>query len=504
MTDQKITVYNSGACGTSTEVLTNYSVGSAATNYSYSGYNGSIYSFKVSSTDGTTTLLSDCVPTPMQIQALNIEVPIEMAYSNLWVPAGTTAYEFQSMKVDLDPSYYDGTSISFNFEIVVKNFSTSYTGEVELLRNGASIGAGVKITALTTDSTFTIKRAIQSFTPPVGSGTYTVKLTAGADFPLEVSAARIIVRQTGATKTRIHVPLISYKYSLTSTPSTETDSLENVISATSSTTYGDGLTYFGSLPGQQVLVNWKMPTIDAATSIVELNAIIRSSAGTKAAKAALCRVNTTEIISGVDTMDSMPATPVCFGEISYIPNNTSTPVLERSLQKATVYSTTSRNGLNTYFGANTFYRAQIATVNGASTYLHHTWLWITLTGVDSVSTYHQIVRNKGVGSPITFEQQRLDFNNPISPAPNYYHEGCMSVGSAGSVTSSIAFDGANTSGTAGSPVGIDLVFNSSALTCRSTGPTTLGSGYLYGRHGAVEPTGTYTTHGFIRSAYSVP
>ncbi|MGZ3769859.1 MAG: hypothetical protein ACXVCP_09740 [Bdellovibrio sp.] len=134
------------------------------------------------------------------VPSVNVTVPIELLATGL--ASNTTTTTFERTQTNFNPQDYDGT-VEYFFEVTAKNKSNS-AASVNLLDSSGSIIAGITVFQ---SSVWTRLR-----TPVLNSinqGALKVQLegtTAASD--LEVTAARLLVKQTGATKTKIYIPLV--------------------------------------------------------------------------------------------------------------------------------------------------------------------------------------------------------------------------------------------------------------------------------------------------------
>ncbi len=166
---------------------------------------------------------------------LNLEVPIEMLDYGA-VKASTGAITFNKSSVTLNPDDYDG-SPTFYFEVVATNGNTTNDYAVNLMQGGSSL-ASVTITHGT--GTTPTRYARVEFTPTAGDNTYQIQIAAtGASTDVKVYAARIIVVQTNATKTRIQIPLLNATYSGSAADGTTS----NQMFSTTGTNWGGGPAY---------------------------------------------------------------------------------------------------------------------------------------------------------------------------------------------------------------------------------------------------------------------
>jgi hypothetical protein len=141
---------------------------------------------------------------------MNLEVPIELIdgpglYS---IDSGGTKI-FRRCQTILNPADYDGAT--YYFEILGFNGHASTDYDVTLY-NYTTSQTITTITVPHSDSD-PVRLRSSAFTPTVGSNAYTVSIPAtAANSNLHVYAARIVVVQVNATKTRIQIPLINSKY----------------------------------------------------------------------------------------------------------------------------------------------------------------------------------------------------------------------------------------------------------------------------------------------------
>lgn len=150
-----------------------------------------------------------------------IEVPIEMIDRGISSVAGSWR-TFDRTTVSLNTNDYDGIT-QYYFEVVVRNFEST-ARRVDLRSSDAYY------THITVPGSSGYLRTRTSFNPKQGLENYFVTLEGTTSHhDIQVYAARIIIQQTGPTKTRIQIPLINgrednyskgYTYSVDSTTST--------------------------------------------------------------------------------------------------------------------------------------------------------------------------------------------------------------------------------------------------------------------------------------------
>jgi len=179
---------------------------------------------------------------------MNLVVPIEMCSAGL--ASQTEQVTFERSKVQLDPTNYDGAT--YYFEIVTTTpTTTSYNVELYDVTN-----ATVEATIATGTSALTYKRLRSgAWTPAAGNSTFAVRIDATTSAnDVRIFAARIIVVQANATKTRLQIPLGSYGYSGYKADATTNASFDEMTGTT-----GYGQTY----PAHCVL--WKKEAAKLAT-----------------------------------------------------------------------------------------------------------------------------------------------------------------------------------------------------------------------------------------------
>ncbi len=160
------------------------------------------------------------------IDSMNIEVPIELIDRGL--ASSTTSMVFERSRTSLDTTKYDGTK-TYNFEIVATNSNASPV-TVNLV-DAANIVVG---TIAVPGSVATPTRYRNSFTPTPGVNSYRLVLSATiVDNELIVYSGRMLVKQLGATKTKIYIPLLS-----SSLPATSQD-LGGFVEQTQSQAYSE-------------------------------------------------------------------------------------------------------------------------------------------------------------------------------------------------------------------------------------------------------------------------
>ncbi len=132
---------------------------------------------------------------------VNLEVPITMLGKGLSSDTGAST-TFSRTQTQLTTTDYDGT-VTYSFEVVAEN-SDAANKNVEIVDS-----AGVSKGSVTVSNGVSPTRYRGVFTPNAGADVYRVKLAGTtSDDQLIVHTARMIVKQVGATKTRIYIPLL--------------------------------------------------------------------------------------------------------------------------------------------------------------------------------------------------------------------------------------------------------------------------------------------------------
>jgi len=117
----------------------------------------------------------------------------------------TEARSFTSCSLYLDPADYDFAS--YYFEVVAQNVNVSDAYNITLEKTDGTVISQVSVPANTTSRA--LIRSATSFTPDTGKTAYRIKLDQTAsNNDLQCYAARIFIRQVGASKTRIQCTMI--------------------------------------------------------------------------------------------------------------------------------------------------------------------------------------------------------------------------------------------------------------------------------------------------------
>ncbi len=136
------------------------------------------------------------------VRTMNLEVPIELTDQALSSEASPILFE--KTMTSLDREAYDGT-VTYSFEVVAIN-KDNVNSAVDLVdSSGASVGQ-IVIPA----GTILPTRINSSFIPTALYEDYRLKLSATSNSgQFQVLSARMLVKQVGASKTKIYIPLLS-------------------------------------------------------------------------------------------------------------------------------------------------------------------------------------------------------------------------------------------------------------------------------------------------------
>lgn len=137
----------------------------------------------------------------------NLEVPIEMLSDGIGSRSLADFTHIRSI-TSLDPSEYDGT-VTYFFEVVATN-ADSVSRAITLVDSSGNAEAAVAVPA---GSAAPTRYRVALGAAPTSADTYKVKLEGtNTDVDLAVTSARILVKQAGATKTRLYIPLVTNQH----------------------------------------------------------------------------------------------------------------------------------------------------------------------------------------------------------------------------------------------------------------------------------------------------
>jgi fibronectin type 3 domain-containing protein len=149
-------------------------------------------------------VLSPFSPEASDTAQAGMDLLVSIELSDAVLGSNTSETVFERSRTSHDESAYDG-AISYFFEVVALNLDSN-PRSVELVDDAGSTQTSITVPANTTRA--------RRFRVPVASlpsGEYRVALegTPGGTLLLQVSLARVLIKQQGASRTRLYVPLLS-------------------------------------------------------------------------------------------------------------------------------------------------------------------------------------------------------------------------------------------------------------------------------------------------------
>ena len=398
------------------------------------------------------------------VLAAELEVPLEMvAYG---IQSDTTATKFRRTRIGLDVADYDGAT--YYFEIVAKN-SDSSNRFVRLIDNSDNVEATITITSST--SNFTRFRST-SWTP-TGDDNYRIETegTTGAG-DVEVRAGRIIVAQTGATKTRIQIPLLGDGHDQKTTADF---GLQVDFTASATYTQGNSAEYglwdwnsanWGTLPGDSTAIG--------------IEAVIAIDNGAQTGTAGLHNFTDGTLVTGAEVSTTGTA---------------STPLLV-----STEVASSATN-----FDSGDEFEFRIKVTGGTNIRIYRAAVYVRLDPIDKGEVYYRYSRYDQAAANLEHPDQRVLVNTGLFDSPVVYNEATMIESSAGDRTWEVSDHGTNDSGTGGTPVssgglatdsGTRVIVRSGALTITSSNRFIAEA---TGSSGTID-----ITHSFLVVAFDAP
>jgi hypothetical protein len=371
--------------------------------------------------------------------SMSLMVPIEMLDLPAYVTASTTT--ITRSQTTLNTADYDGSPIYY-FDLVATMSGASGPLTISLL-NG--VGASVA-TAPVYNGAGTVHSRM-AFTPTTGLDTYKISLAAGTG-NLTAYAARILVQQTGATRTKIYIPLLGGGYSL---PSLDTIATRFVSGASSSyVTPTDNNSSIWQYTGQyaDLISNnpWTLETVMSATSGTAFAALYDLSVP----QAVMATEVSTSAATATIVQQSFPNSALTLGHS---------------------------------------YELDLRNDGSSMANIYRAGLWVSLTNLNKAEIYNRFMMSvTGMSSSGTYIYERMQLDPSKFSNPIFYIESTGSA-SGGSSTVDVAEcpDDVNASC---SSLGMVLTFNSSTTTLmRSSTPLPGSTGNRYVFNGIVS-TGT--------------
>lgn len=326
---------------------------------------------------------------------MNLQVPIELTDRGL--ASDTTAITFERTRTSLDTADYDGT-VAYAFEAIVLNAESSAYG-VQLVDT-----AGATVATLTVPAdTYTPKRIRVAFTPTAGANDYRVKLPAtGISDSLVIYSARVFVTQTGATRTKIYVPLSASWQS-----ASHSDVGAYVDSAT-----GSSFTQLqGATPYLRDTANLAYLS---STNPWELEAIVATTSG---ATGSLALTNTT---NGTFISESRSLT-----------NSSSLSLVRSPFMEGVTGFSASNEGHEYEISLRCEYSS---CASGGHVDVYKAGLWIKLTALDKVQIPYRLSLGNSPMMTYDDDSERTQIDLTLFSNPTAYFEAAAGVASAGSAS----------------------------------------------------------------------
>jgi adhesin/invasin len=345
----------------------------------------------------------------------DLEVPIEFLDTGIQALSGNTDWLVSQTSINL--SAYDG-ALSYSFEGVCSNTGTANVS-VSLMHGPSSTAASFSVTAGTSALT---RFATTSVTLPTGTNTFRVRTGGVSSGVVQCSAVRLVIRQVGATKTRIYVPLTGRSATnfATTAPTGVPATSAGYIATISSTTYGQPT---GSVQN----FNWFEldPNYWSVVSGVDLAAIVSSQIHNRQARVRLVAgTSKTQVAVASATGTGL----TLLGVAGTLPS-TSLPTLYQ-----VVFSSNKGN---------------------VAAYLYRAGMWITLSALKKGEICYRVGRAETVtassGTPTVFDALRIPINLADITSSTFYTQ-LVGAATSGSGTLEFLSGGVNASGTAGSVV----------------------------------------------------
>jgi hypothetical protein len=398
------------------------------------------------------------------LAGLDLEVPIDMVDHGFLAPsdgAGTT--NFNRSRIFLDANDYDGSTVNYYFEIVAMNTDT-VARNVYFRRTTNTATNHATISVPAGASSFTRYRVAFTIAPLAGKNNYLVRLTdTNVGKQLIVSAARVIVQQINATKTRIQIPLVQKNHDLSATGSGRADTSTSTVY-----TQGDADKYslWKKVSGQYADISgWT------------LEAVLDNDSATGTTYAALHRASDGEIVA--DSEVSLYGDVIALVDKSFTdgaPNFTDDDKFELKIK------TSSGTGVKAHLG-----RAS---------------LYVSLTNLSRAEVLYRVSRKVPSGPEDVVEQRTL-LDTSLFTSPTVYLE---ATGRCADTTPLVFLrdHDSNPSGTGGADVsGSEITFSVNRDIVR-TGAITPDSGdNFYTRVGTNTNT-LKVTHAWIVVTSEIP
>ncbi len=361
---------------------------------------------------------------------VNLQAAIEMIDYGLSSTASASSVE--TSRTTVDTEHYDGAT--YYFEIVASNSNTNSAYLVGLADSTGSIKASIPLPPSTTLARF----QSAAFVPNLGASAYWVRMPeTAASGNVVVRAARIVIDQMGATKTRLQIPLAA-----SSSISGSVDG--SYIASTSNTAYGQYDTpdkfvlFYRDANAYDGILDW--------TFEVMARASVSSTGSYSLFRTDGAQVLASEITNSSTSIQTLSAT-IAPGDAQF----------------------TSGSEYEVRWKSSSSARAQ---------YLYKARLYVRIKDFSKAESYFRLLRQTGSsGGAGTIPHQRLVLETAKFSLPEVYHEATGSDVTLGAITQSLFDTGTSDSSETGTAVaGSAIDFPSTTKSRQRAGPFTVTSG----------------------------
>lgn len=336
---------------------------------------------------------------------VSLEVPIELIDTGI---ASTTSSKiFENSRTSLDTGDYDGSTVTYSFEIVALSTDT-VARTVTLVDTSGTTVASISVPTTANSSSYTRLRT--TFTPTSGANNYRVQMPAATSaYDISVMTARILVTQVNATKTKLYYPLLSDN-TPTNINTSEVD-VDNKSSTAWSITSATSIIWLKD--------NNNLASIASGSSWT-LEAVVAAASST--AQVALAQNGTTTVVTG-STATTTSTTP-------------------------TLLSASFANNA-TNFTDNSEFQVKISNTTGATTYIYKAGIWVKLTNLSKGVVQYRVGRYKEINSGSTAyrDQSRVYIDTTVFKKPKFYYEDVGQCSVASCATTGLYDNGTNDKGT---------------------------------------------------------
>jgi len=371
------------------------------------------------------------------IARMNIEVPIELADQGLF--SDVHPIVFERTRTSMNTAYYDGT-VTYTFEINSWNIGAT-NAAVNLLNDNDQIVATINLPSGTTSTT----RFTTTFSPLNASDTYRVQLPAtAATADLRLLSARILVRQVGASKTRIYIPMLSSDQIPTQDDSAaivEAKSSASYVTLGASSLFRRDTTLYSQL---------------SDTNPWELETLVTSTGGAFG-YLALYNVTQDKVVSTTETL--IYGSGVGFSRSPFSEGMT----YFDSLNEGDTYQLALKCSANCASGSVGVYKAG---------------LWVTVTSLSKARVFYRLSQGFLNGGAQISETERTEFDAAAFSNPTAHWQATAVSDSSANGALALMTHASSDSGTSGfvAVSGSDLTFSSPQISTQESGTLTLTTG----------------------------